>query len=228
MTIRTTTTVFIGLLALCVAAAPAAGQTVFFDDFDGNDLKPHWKTTPPERWDYEVRDSKLFINELFWPSDPHGGRNEAQMWADLTSHLGDFDLYARTGWEQGSVANIIVGIVDSGGFLIAWMQTGPGIITANTRIGRGEMFGNPGPGTHDFVIRRRGTDVDFLLNGGLLTTLSDFGNPAAEVTFRFLEHYPRPPGPPVHVDIIRVVPAPGAALICPGAAFILLFRRRTS
>jgi hypothetical protein len=210
-----------------LCAAPAAAQTVFFDDFDGNDLKPHWQTPPPEHWDYEVRDSLLIVNQAFFPSSPFEPWNGVSIAADLPVHLDDFVLHARLGWESNSQWTVPISIRDSSGQQIATMRGGAGFITASTRAGRTQHFGNPGPGTHDFVIRRRGTDVDFLLNEVLLTTIPDFGFSAARVQFAFSEPYPQPPGhPPVHVDFIRVVPAPGTAAVGICAGLIFARRRR--
>ena len=47
------------LLALFPGAAIA--QTVFFDDFDGNALLPHWIQPPPSYWEYNVSSSMLNV-----------------------------------------------------------------------------------------------------------------------------------------------------------------------
>jgi len=46
------------LVFLCgLWAATASAQPILFDDFDGLDLLPHWRTPDPSHWEYSVSDS---------------------------------------------------------------------------------------------------------------------------------------------------------------------------
>src|SRR2546422_3364689 len=71
---------FIVLLALSACSAPALGQApVFFDDFEGNALLPHWGQPPPSCWQYNVSNSMLNVTGLFCPSNPKAGGNYADL-----------------------------------------------------------------------------------------------------------------------------------------------------
>ena len=78
------------MFALIVeCSAPALGQTVFFDDFDGNALLPHWSQPSPSAWEYNVSNSMLNVTDLFNPSHPESPTNFASMGAFFAPQ-GDF------------------------------------------------------------------------------------------------------------------------------------------
>jgi hypothetical protein len=90
---------WIAILVLC--PAPALAQPVFFDDFDGNALLPHWGLPRPEDWAYNVSNSMLNVTGLFYPSDPDFPSNGAIMGASYAPQH-DFRMDVWMGWEAGA------------------------------------------------------------------------------------------------------------------------------
>ncbi|MCH9058555.1 MAG: hypothetical protein IIB55_08000, partial [Planctomycetes bacterium] len=84
-------------LLVLVWPMAASGQTVFFDDFEGNALLPHWSQPPPSRWEYNVSNSMLNVTGLFYPSHPKSRSNFAIMGAWYAPQT-DFRIDVRMGW----------------------------------------------------------------------------------------------------------------------------------
>src|SRR5436189_3712802 len=93
--------VLLALLTLCPAGALA--QPVFFDDFDGNALLPHWQQPPASDWAYNVSNSMLNVTGLFNPSNPDVHGNYTIMGAAFAPQA-DFRLDAWVGWEATTLS----------------------------------------------------------------------------------------------------------------------------
>src|SRR5436189_2097491 len=83
---------------LCPATALA--QPVFFDDFDGDILLPHWSRPPPSEWAYNVSNSMLNVTGLFYPSSPKSQGNYAAIGTAFAPQA-DFRVDVWMGWEAG-------------------------------------------------------------------------------------------------------------------------------
>ena len=94
------------MFAIClgvVAPARALAQIVFFDDFDGDELLPHWSLPDRSRWEYNVSGGMLNVTGLFYPGPMPGhpdSGNFAAMGAQFAPQ-GDFRVDARMGWDPG-------------------------------------------------------------------------------------------------------------------------------
>jgi len=219
---------WIGLVAaMALSPAAALAQPVFFDDFDGPDLLPHWQTPNPSHWEYSVSDSQLHVTGLFYPGIPHLGGNFAAIGA-LFEPQTDLRVEAWMGWEPGDAAHMIAlqvrGFPTGTGHLADFryeLAEGPGATPMLWALSGGvEAVAKPAPppGIHHFSITRTGAQYDFHLNGELFATLADpIGIPATGVVFDFLGPSEAPLGP-FHIDRVRVVPAPGSLGVCAVAA----------
>jgi len=105
----------VAAVALCPAAALA--QPVFFDDFDGPDLLPHWERTDPSRWEYDLSGGMLNVTGLFWPGIPHLGGNDAVIAASF-DWQSDFRVDAWMGWDEGDMPHgLSLQVVGPGGLV---------------------------------------------------------------------------------------------------------------
>ena len=193
-------------------------QTVFFDDFDGNALLPHWNQPPPHHWEYNVSNSMLNVTGLFYPSSPKSGGNSTLMNA-LFAPQGDFRMDAWMGWDAVQrpqrLAIWVAGpysaspiIAEFGYSNESWRGPLPVIFTGSG-ASDGSTVAAPDPGIHHFTIVRAATQFEFYLDSAPVATFPDrFGTPAAAVWFEFGGPYPGPQSA-FHVDRIEVVPAPG-------------------
>ena len=217
-------------LGLCPAPAPA--QPVFFDDFDGNALLPHWIQPPASDWQYNVSNGRLNVTNLLYPSSPISPGNTAVMEASFAPQM-DFQLDARMGWGSAAgVARFELEILTPGGGIVGHLgycelvcggSGAPGIFGATTS---GIMqLPSPPPGMYDFRVDRAGGQWRFYFEGNLFANLtSPYTGPIGGVGFFFSSPYPGQSGP-FYVDRVQVVPAPGV-LGAAALASILAVRRR--
>jgi hypothetical protein len=220
--------VLAGVMAL--SAGSAVAQTVFFDDFDGNALLPHWGHAP-SRWEYNVGGGVLNVTNVVYPSSPKSPVNFASMSTSFAPQ-GDFRVNARMGW--GTVEGVFE--------LDLRVQNGGGILG---RVGYAEnpydnihgVFGwafngpvftrpSPPPGIYEFSIARIGTNYEFYFEGTRFATFAGgYSNGLDRISLTFSSRYPGPSGP-FQVDLIQVVPAPAAGIVLLGAQ-LLVRRKRT-
>ena len=225
-----------GLAAILTAAFvslwPAAGaaQPVFFDDFDGDELLPHWVTPDPSEWKFSVSDSQLHVEDLFRPSVPKLSANNASIGAFFEPQM-DFRMDVWMGWEREPaprwdelVVEVHVGSAIMAQFGLAAPGAPPAIVAA---AGAGGIFAPPPPpGIHQFTIARTGSVFDFYLDGDHFGSLPDmFGFPADAVVFFFSKPFPGEMNPK-HIDRIRIVPAPGALIVAAVCVIACARRRR--
>ena len=205
------------LLAGAFGAA-ASGQTVFFDDFEGNALLPHWNQPPPSHWEYNVSNSMLNVTGLFYqfaPPYPGSGAWISAVYAPQE----DFRVDAWMGWEQGEALSFSVHGTSAyiayldGVVVVAWVD--------------GQVAGVhalPSPGVHQFTITRTGARFEFYLDGLLFGSVtSGPTTPAVGVGFGFRDWSPGAAGP-FYVDRVRVVPSP-AVFAIPVLGLVCLGRR---
>lgn len=62
--------------------ALAGAQTVFFDDFTGPELLPHWSTPPAWHWDYNFNNGMLNVTDLHFPNNPQPQPGHPPRWQD--------------------------------------------------------------------------------------------------------------------------------------------------
>ena len=211
-------------VVLCMLALlwpmAASGQTVFFDDFEGNTLLPHWLQPPPSHWEHTVSNSMLNVTALFSPGIPHLGSNFSAIAAEFSPQT-DFRVDVWMGWEQGTPSHrLALKVMGPGGNpIIASFayRNEPGfgpvpVITAGAS-GQGITMLAPPPGMYQFTLTRVAAEFQFYLEGNLIATFPDtFGIPAGGVQFFFLGPVSEPLGA-FSIDRVRVVPTPGLLLI---------------
>ena len=216
---------------LCVLALvwpmAASGQTVFFDDFEGNALLPHWLQPPASRWEYNVSNSMLNVTGLFYPGIPHLGGNFAAMGALFTPQT-DLRMEAWMGWEAGEAPHRLGLQVRAGpagtGILAtfryaneAWLGPTPVIVAGAAGSPNLLLMPAPPPGIYHFAITRVGTTFEYYFNGSLFGSLAGNNIPATGIVLDFLGPYPGELGG-FHIDRVKVIPAPGSLLIVLGLA----------
>lgn len=220
----------VGALALAMAmcpAAPAPAQPVFFDDFNGNALAPHWSRPPDSHWEYNVSGGMLNVTELKFPSDPHFGGNEARIGAGYAPQT-DFRADVWMGWEAGDPPHRLGFYINSPQGIIAAFGyrnfgAGPEIFAGASN--EAVFVPAPPPGMYHFTIRRVGVQNDFYFNDDHFARITSQSAPSAfGLTLDFLGPYPGQFGA-LHIDRIVIVPAPGA-LIVPGTLALFAAQRR--
>ena len=176
--------------ALCVLALvwpmAASGQTVFFDDFEGNALLPHWSQPPPSHWEYNVSNSMLNVTALLSPSNPHAPSNIVIIGASYAPQT-DFRIDVRMGWEQGEPPHRLgFHIVAPTGHFVASVgyrhepAFGPVPIIFGGASNQGATFVAPDPGIYHFTITRIAAQFRFYFEGSLFATFPDAsGRPAS-------------------------------------------------
>lgn len=214
--------------------ALAGGQTVFFDDFTGPALLPHWSTPPAWHWDYNFNNGMLNVTGLHFPNSPHFAGNSAAIEASFAPQT-DFHADVWLGWNQGDIPHrLAVSILGPTGSIIGglmYTKEDPLHPTQFLMAHAGSASAGeaaPLSGMHQFTIQRTGSEWRFELNGAPVAALPDvtgiaaagirleFGGPATgSGTFGTL-----------YVDRIHIVPAPGAGLIFAGIAAVIACRRR--
>ena len=197
----------------------ASGQTVFFDDFEGNALLPHWSQSPPSRWEYNVSNSMLNVTGLFYPGIPHLGGNFADIVATFSPQT-DFRADVWMGWEQGDQPHrLAFHIVAPTGHGVASFtyrnEAWSGEVLSVGTGTQGTSFPAPAPGIHHFTIIRVAAEFQFYLEGNLVATFEDTSRrPASIVSLEFVgPSEPNATFGALHIDRIRIVPAPGSILV---------------
>ena len=201
----------------------ASGQTVFFDDFEGNALLPHWiLQPPPSHWEHTVSNSMLNVTGLFFPGIPHASFNIADMVALFPSQT-DFRVDVWMGWDQfTSPHRLALTVLGPGGTPIVasvgyrWDGAfGPNPIIFAGGGGQAVGIPPPPPGMYQFTITRVAAEFNFYFDGNLFATFQDvFGTPAGGLHFQFLGSWdPSAPFGALHIDRVQVVPTPGMLLI---------------
>ncbi len=217
----------LSLLLTGLGMSAASGQTVFFDQFEGDTLLPHWAQPPPSHWEYSVNNSQLHVEELLWPSSSKSPSNYTGISTRITPLEGDFRVHVRMGWEANSFPVMRFALQNSLAQRIAGFGYSSGEIRAEAGLSQPFFFPAPPPGLHDFVVDRVGSQVNFTLNGELLLTLPDTAPGDLELfSFHFLGPYPDPGLDPLHVDLVHIVPAPSVMLALMITGGIAMTRRR--
>ncbi len=219
----------VALAVLALFPGAAIAQTVFFDDFDGNALLPHWYQPPASHWQYNVSNSMLNVTGLLVPSNPKSPGNYTEI-AALFAPQTDFQMDVWMGWEAGDDPHrltIHVGGPFGGSPIIASMgyaNDGVPIIQA-TATSQSAFMPAPPPGIHHFTISRTAAQFNFYFNGSPFASFHDnFGTPAAAVWFDFVGPYPGALGA-FHIDQIVVVPTPGSLILFLAVPFLGTRRR---
>lgn len=208
----------------------ALAQPVFFDDFEGDDLAPHWNRPPPEDWEYNVSGSMLNVTGLFNPSSSKTPNNFARI-NTIIDEVDQFRATARMGFDPGFGQGVRLELETVGGGTLAtfgYFTDSNGVpgLSAFTSRHPGLFFPGPPPGIYDFTIERTSDLYRFSLDGDLLGTLPiSLTNPLTRVILDFRGPFPGMLGP-LHVDSVLVVPAPGVGAMAVG--LLLLNTRRRS
>ena len=225
-------------VVLCIRALlwplAASGQTVLFDDFEGNTLLPHWLQPPPSRWEYNVSNSMLNVTALLRPSHPKSPSNFAAMGASFEPQT-DFRIDVRMGWEQGAAPHRLtfhlMGAQGQGLTSFGYSNDpsfGPNPVIFGGASGQSINIPAPLSGMYEFAITRVAAEFSFYFEGNLFATFPDtFGLPVAGVSLFFLGPFPGQLGT-LRIDRVQIVPAPGSLLV----SFVLMLgcvkpKRRT-
>jgi hypothetical protein len=215
----------LAVFACLVLAGAGRAQVFFLDEFNGNDLGPHWSRPPARDWAYDVNGGQLNVTGLFYPSSPKSCCNQTVIATSFTGPPGDFRVTARMGWDPGTDQGIIVrlsgvqqeGLINFG--YRAWGGHTPAVFAFNGFDT--VQAAPPPPGMYEFTMERRGSLYQFTLDGASVGTLT---SGTGQLGFIELEFWgpARAPLGAFHVDRIEVVPAPAgtsalALLICTGA-----------
>ncbi len=230
--VRCSTLIAAWLVVWGAIAAPVAAQPVFFDDFNGDSLLPHWVQPPPTDWEYNVGDGMLNVTRGIYPSSPQTPKNVTLMAASIPT-LSDFRVDVRMGWDEGRGPRRL-GIGIAGGAYIASMTYALGGDPESVPIifvGNGlDGFPLPAPtfGLHDFVMTRAGSRLEFYLDGSFFGSLTDdFNLDASVILFDFAGPYPGEQGS-FHIDQIRIIPVPASGMIWLSLVLTTLGYRRRS
>jgi len=210
--------------------APARAEPVFFDDFDGDDLLPHWSRPPDDYWEYNVSGGMLNVTDLLYPSNPKSPANWVLIEASFAPQT-DFRADIWMGWEAGDPPQeLALYILGSQGQIIAqfgyYEDSWRGQVIGAGASNQAVFEPAPPPGMYQFTITRIGTAFEFYFNGEPFASISDrFGTPAAGLDLWFLGPYPGQFGA-FHVDRVRVTPTPGALSLVAGIGFCSTSRKR--
>ena len=212
-------------VVLCVLALvcplSASGQTVFFDDFEGNALLPHWSQPPPSHWEHTVSNSMLNVTGLLYPGIPHFSTNYVIIGARYAPQT-DFRADVWMGWDQFTpphrLAFHVIGSQGQGIATIGYRWDGafgPNPVIFAGGGGQAVGIPPPPPGIYHFTITRVAAEFNFYFEGDLFATFPDiFGTPAAIVSLMFLgSSDPNATFGALHMDRIWIVPAPGSILV---------------
>jgi hypothetical protein len=204
-------------------AAPAAAQTVFFDDFDGSALKPHWEEL---HFVHRVGGGVLTVLELPWPNNPHAQLfNDGAIWARFGQVEGDFVATTRMGLDPGERRLMRINVAGPGTSVSFWFgDDGPAISTPATGF-----MAVPGPrdGVHDFSIARSGDLYRFSINNQRIAEIQDPHHPVLnQILFEFRVDLPYQGMAPMYVDSVRVVPTPSSSFTATLLAVLITHRRR--
>jgi len=167
--------VFPTVIGLVLSLAPAHA---FLDDFEGDRLEDYWDFWTEQNgfMDYHVHDSLLHVTGM-GPYENYG--NSVFIDASLGERIGDFDLVARVGWEEGQDQSLYVRISDGyeypGYFNIAQIyyskrQGKEPVIGAQANGYDGAQLNAPTSGFHEFRLVRTGRTLRGYFNGTLFLT----------------------------------------------------------
>ncbi|MBX3402418.1 MAG: hypothetical protein KF699_03300 [Phycisphaeraceae bacterium] len=208
--------------AAAVLAAATEGRAQFFDDFDGDDLAPHWSSplAPPEFqhlvWAHRVEGGLLWVDDLLFPSS--GGSNTNYQYLDtfIPPVFGDFTAIAVMGLTAGSHRSISMRLSGTqAGGLGDFIYNENGVVG----IGVGGTTVLPttlDPGLHEFKMVRTGAQISYFLDNVHLGTLanSNVDQGAYWLRLQFDVSYPAGlPMAPMLVDHVSVVPAPASTTV---------------
>ncbi len=216
----------ISLLLTGMFGDSASAQTVFFDDFEGNALLPHWSQPLASQWEHSVSNSQLHVEAIQFPSIPNNP-NQVAISSLLSPMVGDFRVRVRMGWEANSFPQMVFLLSDSSGHAISDFGFESGLIIAQTGLSQKMFFAAPPPGMHDFVVDRVGSQIKFILNGELLLTLPDAApGGLRDFALLFGGPYPDPGLDPLHIDLVHITPTPGAAVVLMITGAMAITKRR--
>ena len=200
---------------------------VFYDDFNGNALQPHWLLPPPwAPWQYNVSNSMLNVERLLYPSNPKVLFNWAFIGAIFAPITSDFVASVRMGWESGEQGAVFFSLSTPEGGGVAQFGFGGNALFAQSSS-QNLQFAAPPAGMYEFSIARVGNELGFSINGALLGSLIDSSvYSAGSITLGFHEHNLMPSPGALHVDRVRVVPGPSGFGLVILAALVRSRRRR--
>lgn len=222
------------------ALALSSHAYIFFDDFDGDDLKPYWYIDKGEfysgNWEYTVENSMLNIWNV-WGEGSIGIVDICTLDGTFPNQYGDFDIRTRVGWEEGEYQTLYFAAARGGGNIPASMGyrkvygQDPYLYIHFSNWGGSNAFyyDVPKSGMHEFRIRRTGNVLEAYFNNvmihssGITQTASYLGS----VNYRMIgpPGYNNPDFAPLYVDWVAVVPEP-ASLTCLSTFLAYLFTRR--
>lgn len=215
----------LSLIAVAVVLIVAAeGRAQFFDDFDGDELAPHWQTlwSEPGAWDYQVSGGLLTVNSLNLPSSFGSPTNYQYLDTFISPVFGDFTAIAVMGLTAGSHRSISMRLAGSqAGGLGEFVYHESGVVV----IGPGPTTALPmtlDTGLHEFKMVRTGAQISYFIDNALLGTLANdnVDQGAYWIRLRFeVDHPAGIPMAPILVDRVSVVPAPAHALLVLSALF---------
>jgi hypothetical protein len=195
----------------CLAFAGAGKAQVFFlDEFDGDDLGPHWRQPSSDRWAYNVSGGQLNVTGLFYPSNPKTCCNHTAIGTVFVGPPADFRVRARMGWDAGTLQGLSIFLAGEGRSLVefgydTWSAMPDGIFAHNNiQFLRASP---PAPGMYEFAIERRGSLYEFSLDRVTLGTLEGDTTPLDFIGLSFWGPAREPFGA-FHIDRIEVVPVP--------------------
>jgi hypothetical protein len=226
------------IIAALSALALSSHAYIFFDDFDGDDLKPYWYIDKGEfysgNWEYTVEDSMLNVWNV-WGEGGIGIVDIETFTGTFPSQKNDFDLKARFGWDTGVYQSIsLVGLtVSKGTTFYMGYHVRPNIdplISINfVNWGGGQTtIQAPEAGMHEFRVQRIGTFMYAYVNNELVySSNTQYYFQLGSVGFRMIgpSGYNNPDFAPLYVDWVAVVPEP-ASLACLSTFLAYLFTRR--
>lgn len=204
----------------------AMAQPVFFDDFNGTSLLPHWRLPPAEDWEYNVSNGMLNVTDLLYPSHPDFPNNIAAMGGSFQPQA-NFRMDVLIGWEAGprdQRLNIMVigspaGILANFGYRNEGAFGPAPIILASVAGGPAVSMPAPSPGIHQFTITRTARVFEFFLDGDAFARLPvNFDFLAGGIGLEFVGPYPEMMTP-YRIDRVQVVPTPGTLVLT--IAFVL-------
>lgn len=213
------------LLPLAVSPAWAGG---FFDDFDGEDLGPHWRFGNPKTgMIYSVHDSLLEV----YGSVGFGAHEWIRAWL---LRYDDFDMEARVGWTDTPPNETLV-VALGGGFpndaavaLMYFHRATDGGRTTNRvraefRDGPRVEIDAPSSGFHTFRLTQSAGVFSAYFNQELILQGTGSEMPADTIVLLFAGHAWVPVD--LLVDRVSVVPEPASVLALAAGIGSLLLRR---
>jgi hypothetical protein len=214
---------------LLLAPAGALAQSpIFFDDFSGTSLGPHWTGLPnPLHAQYSVGNGRLTVDWIETPpGPPWNSSNNAGFWAHFTPYHGDFVATIRLGWEPGTYRQVRVSLHGQSRLV------GEMVYHETLGVIRGHVSGvlvstpAPGAGIHEFEIAREAEMVHFALNNQHIGSVPATDGLLDSIILNTTFFLPGQQFQPVFFEFVHIVPSPGTLTL--GVAFGLLMipRRR--